>query len=51
MYLRKTTKRHLKLAGLLLLALVVLMPKLDLSTAPRLAALFQAAGLEPSRAG
>ncbi|WP_170926431.1 hypothetical protein [Devosia lucknowensis] len=44
--MRKTTRRRLVRAGFIILALVVLMPKMDLSALPQLTAMFGVAGLE-----
>ena len=49
MYLRMSTRRRVHRVGLLLVALVVLAPKLDLPAAPQLSEILHAVGLaQPS---
>ena len=45
MYIRRSHRRRLLSAGYLLLALVLLTPKIDLSAAPQLTAFLNAVGL------
>jgi len=51
MYLRASTRRRLRHFGLVLLALVLFTPRLDLPAMPQLTALFSAAGLGQPQAG
>lgn len=45
MYIRRSTRRRLHRAGFLLLALVLLAPKLELPAVPQLTAILHVAGL------
>lgn len=51
MYIRRPHRRRLSYAVWLLAALVLFMPKIDLSTPPQLTALLSAVGLGQVQAG
>lgn len=51
MYIRRSNRRRVLRAGYLLLALVLLTPKIDVSAAPQLTAFLDAVGLGPTPVG
>ena len=51
MYVRRSTRRRLSRASLVLVSIVVLLPQLDFSVAPQLTALLGEVGLGPTQQG